>query len=287
MSNMVLKAGYVEIKKSDKRVIDSNDRISDKLKTLSEELAFSGYSQEELADDFTEGLNAEQVGMLFDDPEQAPVQPAFDTAQIEEMIREAEENAAQIVNDANAQHDEIISEAQREGDALRKQAQDDGYREGYDRGYEEGVLKAQELERELNERELLLQNEYEARISALEPQFVEVLSKIYEHVFHVDLSGKTELILYLLKDAIRGIEGGKNFLVHVSSADKAFVDEHKEELRELVSASGSVEVIEDMTLGQSECFIEAESGIFDCGLDTELELLGKELKLLSYSENAE
>ena len=46
--------------------------------------------------------------------------------------------------------------------------------------------------------------------------------------------------------------------------------------------NSTVEIVEDMTLGKGECMIETESGIFDCGLGTQLSELRQKLKLLSY-----
>ena len=98
----------------------------------------------------------------------------------------------------------------------------------------------------------------------------------------LDLSDKKELIHYLITDAMRNIEGGKSFLIHVSKEDYEYVNEHREELMTGLPQSSTLEVIEDMTLAQSQCYIEADSGIFDCGLGTELKLLKKELTLLSF-----
>ena len=42
------------------------------------------------------------------------------------------------------------------------------------------------------------------------------------------------------------------------------------------------DILEDATLGRSECMIETGNGVFDCGLGTQLEALNEELRLLSY-----
>ena len=49
---------------------------------------------------------------------------------------------------------------------------------------------------------------------------------------------------------------------------------------------GSVlEIVEDVSLGENDCMIETEGGIFDCGLGTELSELAQKLKLLSYTRD--
>lgn len=56
-------------------------------------------------------------------------------------------------------------------------------------------------------------------------------------------------------------------------------------ISETGTGSAHVEIIEDMTLSQAECFIETENGIYDCSLDTQLRELERKLKLLSYEES--
>jgi flagellar assembly protein FliH len=47
------------------------------------------------------------------------------------------------------------------------------------------------------------------------------------------------------------------------------------------------EIIEDVTLKTGDCMIESDGGIWDCGLGTQLELLVKQLKILSYEESGD
>ena len=91
------------------------------------------------------------------------------------------------------------------------------------------------------------------------------------------------MVLHLLQNAIRNVEGSKNFLVHVSAEDHEYVNENKDELTAGLGESASVEIINDVTLSAGNCFVETDSGIYDCSIGTELELLKKELRVLSYS----
>ena len=65
--------------------------------------------------------------------------------------------------------------------------------------------------------------------------------------------------------------GQPSFLVHVSKEDYPYVSMQKKQIMAGATAPNStVEIVEDMTLGKGECMIETESGIFDCGLGTQL-----------------
>ncbi|MFR8845528.1 MAG: FliH/SctL family protein [Waltera sp.] len=106
---------------------------------------------------------------------------------------------------------------------------------------------------------------------------------IYEHIFDVDLHSYREVLCYLISATMRKTEDNRSFLVHVSKEDYPYVSMQKKQIMAGATAPNStVEIVEDMTLGKGECMIETESGIFDCGLGTQLSELRQKLKLLSY-----
>ncbi|MFT3984895.1 MAG: FliH/SctL family protein [Lachnospiraceae bacterium] len=277
LSNLI-KSTSVVVRTERERIIDSNILVAERIQTLSAVLEEA--ARESFAPEFTAGLNADQVEQILDNPKE---QEADENA-AGEMLRQAKEEAERILNAAREGADSILIEAKAEADVQKAEAVQAGHGEGYQAGYDEGLKKAEKAEAACKEKEQKLTALYEKKLEELEPQFIDTMTGIYEHVFHVDLSEKKELILYLLKDTMRNIEGGKNFFAHVSKDDYVFVNEQKQELLEGLGSSVFLEVIEDLTLPASHCFIEAESGIFDCGLGTELELLKKELKLLSYTK---
>lgn len=119
----------------------------------------------------------------------------------------------------------------------------------------------------------------------MEPQFIDTLSGIYEHIFQVDLSEHRDIIVHLLSATIRKIEGSKDFIIHISRDDFPYVNMQKKQIISCVSIPNStVEIIEDFTLCRNECMIETEGGIYDCSLGTELKELTAKLKLLSYEK---
>ena len=132
-----------------------------------------------------------------------------------------------------------------------------------------------------------LEEEYQKMVEELEPKFVDTISSIYEHIFHVDLDSYREVLAYLISTTMHKIEGVRSFLIHVSKEDYPYVSMQKKQLTANALAPGSsVEVVEDATLGKNDCLIETENGIFDCGLGTQLAELRQKLKLLSYEKES-
>ncbi len=289
-SGNLFKRSFITVKDDDARVINSNDLIADKMHKLAEILEMD--SDEAFADEFSLGLDAEQVEALLGDredpsleeglPESGNVIKEPPKANIDEIIEQANEEAARILDEAGAQAKKVLDDAAMEAEALKGEAM----RAGEEAGYQEGLRRAEEeysmKEADLSKKEEALEQEYKARYDELETRLVKDLTEVYEHVLGVNLSDQTEVIINLMKDAIKNIEGGRNFFVHVSAGDYAYVSAFKEDILNSVGGVDSVEIVEDVTLKPSDCFVECESGIYECGLGTELSLLKKELRLLSY-----
>ena len=106
---------------------------------------------------------------------------------------------------------------------------------------------------------------------------------VYSHIFGVELMDNRDILVHLVDSTLRQVESSRTFIVHVSKEDYPFVNMQKQSLAEGAAAGrGTVEIIEDITLGQGECMIETDGGIFDCGIDTQLTELNKKLQVLSY-----
>ena len=130
-----------------------------------------------------------------------------------------------------------------------------------------------------------MEDQYQQKLEELEPQMVDTITQVYEHIFHVDLQSNRDILTYLISNTLRKIDGERDFIIHVSKEDYPYVNMQKKQmLAGAVSANSNVEIIEDMTLAKNECMIETDSGIYDCGLGTQLEELRKKLMLLAWQK---
>lgn len=283
----VLKSGWVYMNPSETRVIDTNAMVESRLKELAIKLAAETDGDAGFTDGFVQGINAEQVASLIEEDDEAQ----------EEQISESEAMLEQAKQDIESMRTQALAEIEEARVRIIEEAKTAGYeegfaqgkKEGYDQGHQDGWNSvAEEREKAKQEAALLreqLDNEYQKKIDELEPQFIETLTGIYEHIFHVSLKNQRDLVVYLIANTLRNLEGGSGYLIHVSKEDYPFVNMQK---KELIEGTGilldDIEVLEDATLGRSECMIETGNGVFDCSLGTQLEALNEELKLLSYGQ---
>ncbi|SHN63182.1 flagellar assembly protein FliH [Butyrivibrio hungatei DSM 14810] len=288
MSNL-FKAGFVSFDQGETRIIDSNELANKKIEAFQEQelkrqraqmASEEGFEEGEEPVDFIPGLEMEQLNQLTEDqgviePMQSP-DPQFDMeamqAEIDFKIQQAQEQA-----------DAIIQEANEQADTIRNNAIDQGRREGYDAGYQEGVAAAESLKAEIEQQREGLEKEYQQLVDELEPEMVDILTQIYEHVFGIELREDKAIILHLLKSTLSRIEPGNNLIVHVSSDDYDEVIDERDSLDACItSPNTTMEIIEDPLLKENECMIESDSGVFDCSLGVELSEISRKLKLLSF-----
>ena len=298
MSRNLYKSYWVAVSDEDKVVIDSNLRLEKRIEEIEAfrkhranapiGLDAPAVEDEDGEPEFVGGLGGEQIDALLSDPEDSAEGGIIKAAPVEEGP-ELEEIAAQaqaMIDDAQAQIDEMMENAKREIEQERRQALEEANRRGYDDGYNQGHAEADGIKRELEAEKQRLYEEYDSLVDKLEPKFIDTITDIYSHIFGIELADKRDILVHLIDSTLRHVESSKTFLVHVSKEDYPFVNMHKQELTEGATAGkGLVEIIEDIALSQGACLIETDGGIFDCGVDTQLQELTNRLRVLSFEKS--
>ncbi len=297
LSSNLYKMGGASLPDTQKRVIDTNDLVAKRIEELAAKMSRpenAGFvvGEEGVADEsgFSAGLCAERVeGLLSEEDAEgqnnvlkAQQEPAVDLVKVRE---EAEQILARAKEEASAQQEIFMQEARDRIAAERTQALEQAKEQGYAEGFQKAQGELAKKEQALAAREKAMEEEYDRLLLGLETEMVDALTGIYEQLFQVELSSYRGILLNILTAALRKIEGGRDFLVHVSPEDYPYVSMEKKQLvAALASPTATLELVEDITLKKNECMIETDSGIIDCGLGTQLAELSRKLKLLSYEK---
>ena len=294
MSRNLYKSYWVEVSGDETRVIDNNEIMEQRIEEL-EALrrhrlnAPIGFGEHEEADEegepeFVDGLGGEQIDALLADSAEGGIIKG-EAAEQGPDLAEIEAQAQAMLEDARAQIDEMTQKARSDLEEERRRTLEDANRHGYDEGYKKGYAEADEMKRELAAEKQRLYEEYDSMIDHLEPKFIDTITEIYSRIFGIELSDKRDILVHLIDSTLRQIESSKTFIVHVSKEDYPFVNMHRQELVEGATAGkGTVEIVEDIALSQGACLIETDGGIFDCGVDTQLQELTNRLRVLSFEK---
>ena len=269
MSSNLLKQQFVYNEQSVTRIINSNQKMEEKMKELVRIYQMADNEAQTVAPDaqFVEGILAEEVS------EEPKVDP-------DALIAEAQAEASRILEDARTRADQMLNEANAKALTM--------YEEQKTAGYEEGTaLMEQELDRrkaQLDEQSKLLEQElkddYCRKLEVMEADIVDAVIQVFDKVFHIQFEDKKEILLHLINDTLLSIESGKHFRIIVSEENWQFVDEHLEELREQLGSDATIEVARDSKMTKADCRIETDFGIYDCGVDLELDGLCRDIRSL-------
>ena len=285
MSN-ILKGYWVSVG-DDARMVDSNNLVELKVKEEEERRARLVAEQEPLdtEDDFTEGLPFENIDALVDEDAQTAVIKSNTNNELEEAMNQLQA-ARDELESIKAEAAQILEEAENEAQNIRSQAFEDGKAQGYNEGYEVGMAEVDSIKADLAQEKTALEEEYASMVEELEPNFVDTLTDIYEHIFKVDLDAYRNIVFHLVTEAINGSDANKNIIVHVSKDDYSDILEQKEDiLSETGILEDNIEFIQDASLAQGGGIIETVNGVYDCSLATELRELKRKLMILAYQKD--
>lgn len=299
MSSNLFKFYYLNKDTENARVIDSNEMIAQKLERIRVETPqinhSEGYGGFEAVDFAKESENLDAADLLSSDFTTAD--GAADTSSVIKTSGFAEALEEPVYNGPSPE--ELIAQAQEEIEQMRSNALQEleeermnvlnsAQAEGYEAGRKQAMQEMESARLQLEGERRQLEAAYEKQIDELEPLFVKTLTDIYEKVFEVGLDNQQKIVVTLLRNTMKKLEGCKNFLVHVSTSDYPYVKEHKAELLSDSTPEGTViDIIEDSMIRENECTIETMNGIYDCGIGTQLEGLRRKLTLLSYEGHQE
>ncbi len=277
------------------RVIDSNSSIQEKLDrirfVMPTPVAVSN-GDDGSEPEFVDGLDALMLDALTMDSEGETFDE--DGNPISNVIK-AGVNEPEVPVYTGPDPAELIAEAEAQIEEMRRAAEEDierakaeGYNEGMQAGYNDGMAKANaEVEaawNELGEAKAQFEAESAQYLADIEPQFISTLTAIYEKVIQINLSEQQDVIVKLLHNTLSQVESCKNYLIHVSEDDYAYVSENR---AKLITASMpedvTIDIVEDFGMKAGDAMIETTSGIYDCGVGTQMETLKKKLEILSFT----
>lgn len=207
-----------------------------------------------------------------------------DSSELEEDVELAHQ-AALVVEEAYEEAKEIRAKALAEAEDIKAQSRLIGKEEGYQQGLADAAAEIacmkEQLMQEQEQFKAELLAEQDACLEKLEPRFADVLCQLLTRLTGVVVKGHREVILYLINNAMRGIENSHSFVISLSEADFEYVNKHKKEIYGYLNPGVKIELFQDSKLTKNQCKIETDSGLVDLSLDVQISQLIKSLMLLN------
>ncbi|QUI23227.1 hypothetical protein HZI73_13415 [Vallitalea pronyensis] len=199
---------------------------------------------------------------------------------LEEEKQKAKRIAEDMINQARLSAEHIIQEAQMKAISLEQEAFQEASEKGYQEGLTAGQTEAESIKAEARQ---VLENahiEREQMLKDIEPKMVELLHKITMNLTGCIVKNEN-IILSLIQRGFSEVETLDHVILHVSTNDLDYINEHLHQLSENLSSKVTIEVLRDDALDANACVIETKSGNIDCSLSTRLNSLEADLELLA------
>ncbi len=277
-------------------IIDKDTRVIDYNKVIEEKIAAIRNATAGEPDGFAEGLHTQEVEQLVDEDGNPIDMSIFGsdfvsglpdaTDSVQQHSQEIDIDAVKsqadaMLEDAQVQAEQIVNEANGQADAIRQEA----YEEGINSGMADAEAKIADmqakLEAEYNLKKDMLQKEYDERKAEMEPELVDVILEVFKNVTHAITEDNQEIIISLVNHVLQDANINNDFVIKVSADDYSFMVQNQGKLYMAMNKDIQVDIVEDSKLSKGQCLIEADSGVYDCSLDIQLDNLIKEIKILS------
>lgn len=278
----VIKSVYFNVDPGQKKIIDSDDRVEQYIPNIYEQQVseeedgfVEGLVLGDLAGEQTEfqdGLSVIHMGDVIEEERQKLSK---------EMKQEAQRQVQQMLSDAKSEAEKIVEQAKAEADDIRTQAEAEGHEAGLSQGMAAAKSKLKELQAKLQEEYEEKNRELEEQERQVEPFFADLTAELVEKITGIVCRDKKEVILYLIERSINRLERSKQITLRVSKEDMAAVAMQKTELKAAAEGVEEFDIVEDSSLEMNQCIIETESKIIDCSLDTQLQSLRDQIRMIA------
>ena len=187
-------------------LINTNDLVAKRIRELAAKM------QQDEGTGFISGLAADKVEALVTDTGDGEENPQTSGnvikagEDLQKLKEEAEAEAQKIIEDAKAKAESILADARAQAEAQKADALEQARRQGQQEAKAEAERAEAQRAAEYQKKAAGLDAEYQKRMDELEPQFVDTITGIYEHIFDVDLHSYREVLCYLISATMRKTE---------------------------------------------------------------------------------
>lgn len=218
----------------------------------------------------------------------------------QEQLRQAEEEAQLILEEARQQARQMIEEAQGEMDAwwearrqedeiVREQASKEGFISGVEQGREQGRQEAlAEYSQALVEARSILEEApvwKRRKIGEAEPFVLELTLEIARKVIKEQFEYDQEHLLALIRRALSHTQEYKTITVAVSPDSYTYVQENRARLSDVLDSQVELMVVPDESVIGGGCIIRTSLGNVDARVDTQLAEIKKALLEIQAEES--
>ncbi len=191
----------------------------------------------------------------------------------------------EIMNRSFDEANRITEEAREKAAGIRRQAKDEGFKEGREEGHKEGLEQAKpviESFKSLTEELSQVRSEY---YTQAEKEMIDLVINIAHVVIGLEVDRDPSLVQNVVLKAVEQLRAREKMTVRINPEDAAEAEKVVPALIEMVGDLEKVSFKSDPSITRGGCLIETNIGMIDARLENQLESLRQSmLRALDESE---
>ena len=191
-------------------------------------------------------------------------------AQVELMAQEAQAEAERIISEANMEAARIIEAAEQSHQEIVEAATQDGFNVGYQEGREEAIKENAQLLMETTNALNKLHAAFPVAVKQNEDKLIKLALEIAREVITDELQMKPEIVLKNVERAIGKVSDLEKVLIKVNPLDLDLVLPKQEFFRKLLPDVQDFIITGHYSIERGGCTIETNSGTIDAQVNTQL-----------------
>lgn len=191
-------------------------------------------------------------------------------AQVELMAQEAQAEAERIISEANMEAARIIEAAEQSHQEIVEAATQDGFNVGYQEGREEAIKENAQLLMETTNALNKLHAAFPVAVKQNEDKLIKLALEISREVIQDELQMKPEIVLKNVERAIGKVSDLEKVLIKVNPLDLDLVLPKQEFFRKLLPDVQDFIITGHYSIERGGCHIETNSGTIDAQVNTQL-----------------
>ncbi|EAX48667.1 flagellar assembly protein FliH [Thermosinus carboxydivorans Nor1] len=225
------------------------------------------------------------------------IEPVYTTEQTEitnapavrahdEIIANAEKEAARLISEAKQNAAALLNEARQQYENLKKEAFDQGYQEGYRHGVQQG---RQEIEAEMQGALRQAADQAGQLLAAAEREYRQTLLDAERHIIDLALAVARKIlareieenpmvVLPIVRAALEKVRDQEQITILVNPEDFGVVLEAKRDLELVIGRERALQIVADNTVGRGGCLLDTPFGMVDARIDTQFEMIKRVLE---------
>jgi flagellar assembly protein FliH len=195
----------------------------------------------------------------------------------EQELQRALEEADIIRKEANEEYEQLqgkmneeILASQKYAEEIYKQAEENGYNEGFQHGLQEGQKQYEALINDAKNVVEASKTDHFERLEEAETVIVELALKVAEKIVAEKITDQPDYWISLVKEVINEVREEEQVKLYIHPSWYEVTLAHKEELRLLLPNCQSLYIYPDIHLEENGCTIETRYGKINASVDSQL-----------------